>query len=276
MTQAELSKREERARRETFVIQKTAEGFRVYPPGNPTRNYLVIPDAGSPICTCPDFEVHAGDPDWRCKHILAVENRNGGDIAEGDAGDKPDATPGRHGSEARPNGRTPVAQMLLKRSVSPDGRIDSLSVEFAVPAENVPAQEMRRHARHVLDLQNEIVNEFLGPEKNGNRGHESTPGVPAVPARLLRVGGIDTKWGRRLFIQVQVNGDTLKLFGSPKQLAEALEGAGYDGSARRIEEGVTLNLPCKVTTKPSDDGRYVNVDALFPPDPPRGNGRGRR
>ena len=27
---------------------------------------------GNPICTCPDFQRHADQPDYQCKHILAV------------------------------------------------------------------------------------------------------------------------------------------------------------------------------------------------------------
>ncbi|HEX4826397.1 MAG TPA: hypothetical protein VFV19_19005, partial [Candidatus Polarisedimenticolaceae bacterium] len=143
--------------------------------------------------------------------------------------------------------------------------------------ENVPDHEVRRRATQLLALQSEIVNEFLGQESRGNIGdHERKTDDKAVDARLLRIGAIDTQWGRRLFIHVQVNGDTLKLFGSQRQLALALEDAGYSDGRYRIEEGVALNLPCRVTTKPSDDGRYMNVDALFPARNDRANGRSRR
>jgi hypothetical protein len=80
-------------------------------------------------------------------------------------------------------------------------------------------------------------------------------GNGAVPGQMLNVGAINTKWGRRLFIGIQSNGQTLKFFGTRKQLAEALTAAGYARMAERIDEGMALNVPCRVTTKPSEDGR---------------------
>src|SRR2546422_3867490 len=75
MTHEQREKREERATQETFVIRKTEEGYRVYSPATPTTNYVVSVDEDAPTCTCPDFEHHKSDPDWQCKHILAVWNR---------------------------------------------------------------------------------------------------------------------------------------------------------------------------------------------------------
>ena len=75
MNETELEKRKARAANETLVIVSTEGGFRVYNPANITRLYMVsgIPD--SPKCNCPDFEGHKSDPEWRCKHILAVLNQ---------------------------------------------------------------------------------------------------------------------------------------------------------------------------------------------------------
>ena len=81
---------------------------------------------------------------------------------------------------------------------------------------------------------------------------------------MLSVGGVNTKWGRRLYIAIQANGQTLKFFGSRKNLADALVGAGYAQLAERIDEGKALNVPCRVVTKPSEDGRYVNVEQVLP------------
>lgn len=272
MTQAELEKRQERATRETLVIKKTDEGFRVYSPGNPARNYLVSPDNDDPRCSCPDFESHANDPDWRCKHILAVSHHVGGSRQTSEEEDPVEREErlaiqeeSRKSESLRTNSNG-TSQMLLKRSVSPDGRIDSLSVEFSCPTSNAPAQEVRRHARTVLDLQSGIVQEFLGKRSDGNggRNHPGNGDNRAVQARMLRIGGMDTKWGRRLYINVQVNGDVLKYFGSRKALAEAIEAAGYPDRAERLDEGTKLDLPCRVTTKQTDDGRYVNIDELLP------------
>src|SRR2546426_2974870 len=75
MNEIDREKRSLKAANETLVIAQTEGGFRVYNPGNLTNLYMVsgIPD--SPKCNCPDYESHQSDPDWRCKHILAVLNQ---------------------------------------------------------------------------------------------------------------------------------------------------------------------------------------------------------
>src|SRR5712692_1629257 len=70
MTATELAKRQERAVHETFVISRTRDGFRVYAPTEPKRQYMVSEDEDGVHCTCPDFQTHADDSHWRCKHIL--------------------------------------------------------------------------------------------------------------------------------------------------------------------------------------------------------------
>jgi len=78
------------------------------------------------------------------------------------------------------------------------------------------------------------------------------------------IAGIDGKWGRRLFINVQANGRTLKLFGNRKQLAEHITAAGFWNMADQIAEGIRLNLPCRIITKLSDDGRWLNIEQVLP------------
>ena len=75
---------------------------------------------------------------------------------------------------------------------------------------------------------------------------------------------MNTRWGRRLFINVKVNGETLKLFGAKKQLEEAVTAAGFPELQDRITEGATVAVPCRVTTKASENGKYRNVDRVFP------------
>jgi hypothetical protein len=145
MTPQELSIRQARAEHETLVISKTEEGFRVYAPTGKARPYFVTGTADAPSCTCPDFQNHKEDPTWRCKHVLAVfkVEEGGASANAGNGGAQASANGGR----GRTNG---PAQMILKRSVSPDGRIDALSVEFAYPVANVPSQEIERQAGAVL------------------------------------------------------------------------------------------------------------------------------
>jgi hypothetical protein len=187
-------------------------------------------------------------------------------------------TNGNGKSPRRRNGNGVV--MLLKRSVSPDGRIDSLSVEFTCPVASVTTGGIKELAQVILSLQGEIASGFLkangkgrtngnhNGHTNGNNGsqpHNGNGSVPnnAVPGQMLAVGSMNSRRGRLLFLNVMVNGQVLKMFGSEKQLAEAVSNAGYPNVAAYIVDGYTLNLPCRVVTKPN--GKYVNVERIYPP-----------
>lgn len=267
---------------ETLVISRTEDGFRVYSPSAPSKSYIVSGSPEDPTCTCLGFE--QGAHGHHCKHIQAVLNQLEKQTRAGTDPDPYEAEEGRaiqeegrpsQGTHAKPVNGT--AQMLLKRSVSPDGRIDSLSVEFSCPVDGAPAGEIKARAIRTLKLQADIVESFL----NGTRAQNTQPNQPdhngngATPGRMLTIGGLNTKWGRRLFINVQVNGETLKLFGNRKQLADAIATAGFPNLAERIDEGVHLNVPCQVITKPSEDGRYVNIDRVLPAEKPGPQRRGR-
>lgn len=168
--------------------------------------------------------------------------------------------------------------MLLKRSVSPDGKIDSLSVEFSCSVDDLRGGDIKGRAGAMLSLQGQIIGAFLetngrsprAAQNNGNgngngNGNNGTNPDGTMLAQMQNVGGINTKWGRRLFIGIQSNGQSLKFFGTRKQLAEALSAAGYARLAERIDEGTALNVPCRITTRPSEDGRYMNVESVLPP-----------
>jgi hypothetical protein len=277
MNKSDLEKRQERAETEPFIITKGDEGFRISSSFTPAKQYVVTGLPEDPRCTCPDFEHNKGDQEWRCKHILAVEqhvvrqnHHAGGTDAAGAApstdNSSPVAPPARQKRAARQDKST---AMLIKRSISPDGRIDSLSVEFTCPVGNVPADEIRQRAENALKLQTEIIGSFLDNNGNGNgNGHEENRSneVPgAVRAQMLTIGGINGRYGRRLFIAMLVNGQTQsKLFGSRKELAEAIQTAGYPKLAVQIAEGIQLNVPCRVVTEPSRDGKYLNVARVLP------------
>jgi hypothetical protein len=145
------------------------------------------------------------------------------------------------------------AVMLLKRSVSPDGRIDSLSVEFTAEVDGMAANEVADSAARLLALQTAIVKGFLDGAKNGNGSrpevvHDNGANGAAL-AEMVGIGGTDGKWGRRLFISFQANGQSLRLYGNRTQLAEAIRNAGFARMAERIEEGVALRVPSRVITK---------------------------
>lgn len=279
MTTQQFEQRKERAASETYVVLYENEGFSVYSPADPTKKqYLVSGSPEAPACTCPDSQYHKTYPQWRCKHILAAFDHIRKEEADTEAAEERKAIQAesqaaekakrkRNGSN-RNNGSH--SQMLLKRSVSPDLRIDSLSVEFSCPVDKVSVQEIKDSAQKILLLQSQIVESFLNANQKETLSQQSQPqqGNGAQPAQLLSIGGMNGKWGRRLFINVQMNGQTSKLFGNQKQLAEALTSAGYPQFANSIAEGNQLNLPCRAITKPSDDGKYINIERVLPLEPP--------
>src|SRR5438552_2827989 len=269
MTQQQYENRKQRAENEPLVIARTDEGFRVYSPSNRIRSYIVSGSVDSPSCTCPDFQYHDGDASWRCKHILGVLAQYDGQFPKDACEDEERRAiqeEGRPQEKEERSSTNGTSQMLLKRSVSPDGRIDSLSVEFSCAVDEQSAGEITSRAGKMLALQARIIERFL--DANGAAKDERSSAEDgadgSVPARMLNIGGMDGKWGRRLFINLQANDQTLKLFGNPKQLAEAITAAGFSNHAEKIAEGVQLNLPCRVITKPSADGRFLNIERVLP------------
>jgi hypothetical protein len=254
---------------ETFILAKCDEGFRVCSPLTPAKQFVVNGLPENPRCNCPDFARQDGDPEYVCNHILAVLRETGlaippqGSPPTAPGGDRgpvdPTTATARKGAGGK-NGNGAV--MLLKRSVSPDGRIDSLSVEFSCPIGKATTEELKQRAGRILALQADIASGFL--RTNGNGRHTSNDDATAVPGQLLAVASMNGKWGRRLFLNVLVNGQVLKLFGSEKQLAEAVTGAGFGSVAQSLTEGNPLNLPCRVVTKPSPDGKYINIERVLP------------
>jgi hypothetical protein len=286
MTETQLEVRKERAENGALVISRVEEGFRVYSVHNPSRIYLVRQEGERWTCTCPDYEFHKADTTWRCKHILAIGpwmRRNG------DGASTPTEQPSHepavsaesakqppHPQTPRPNEWIPPVpvQMMMKRSVSPDGRIDSISVEFSLPVSGYSNGEIKQRALSTLELQKEIVGAFLALNRSeGSPVFTQQNLQPPKPvngdgkpvfARMIDIGKMDGKWGERLYINFAVNGRKSRLFGSAGQLAEQIQSAGYDIDAANVEPGLRLNLACRVVTKPSDDGRYLNVEQVLP------------
>lgn len=317
MNETDLEQKKARAANETLVIAPTDGGFRVYSPANITRIFMVSGFPDSPQCNCPDFDTHKSDPDWRCKHVLAVVNRNekaqspkpaaeNQQVPEQqDNASKPSESVEKKKSKTARNGHH--SHMRIKRSISPDGYIDSVSVEFITPVDDDADEAIVQRAKKILSLQTEIANRFL--ETNGNRksksdahekangngqapenGHAKSNGDArnpsqekanrangssdnAVPAQLLNIAGMDTKAGWKTFINVQVNGITAKLFGDKQELAKHITDAGFANIAGRITQGMLLNLPCRVTRQWSRDGKYLNIEKVLPAKPLANNGR---
>lgn len=251
---------------QTYVSTRTDRGVRVYSPQNPRQSHYVTGNAAEPACTCNDFSQH-GD----CGHLGAAAHllpANGPD-------QKSDACKG-------------AQTVLVRRSVSPDGKINSLSVEFSFDVSNALVSEIRVKAEKTLALQTALIQSFLasapkvekqscapsrtgrngnnghsgnGYKGNGNDQHNGHNGNGAVPARLVGVGGMTTRFGYRTFIDVDCEGGNIKLFGNRKQLGEAIIAAGFPQMARNIADGVELNLPCRVLL--SRDGQYPKIEKVL-------------
>jgi len=264
MTQEQLNGRKERAENERFVISLNDEGnFKVYSPAYPTRSYTVTGTSEGPICTCPDFEAHKSDPDWKCKHMQAVMNLVNRSSEPAEAQNEEPQTTKEENVNETANG----LQMRIKRSVSVDGRIDSLSIAFSSPVEDASSSEIRENAESLVAIASEIVAEFKveNGKASEQRSAPQNTGNGSVPAQMLSVEGMTGKWGgRRLVLNFDVKGQSAKLFGSRSELAKYISYAGFPDLSERIVEGTTLNLPCKVVTRPSADGKYVNIERVYP------------
>jgi hypothetical protein len=292
LTQTQFEARKERADNGALIASKTEEGFRVYSLHNPSQIYLVRQEGERWTCTCPDFETHKTDTTWRCKHILAVapwQKKEDGQALPASVEESaaapapaqpPEEPPAPKQKRRGANQSVPPVQMLIKRSVSPDGRIDSVSVEFSMPVSGIPENEIKSKAVKTLQLQREICASFL--QVNGHTvPAPAPPTAPPAPsngngmpvfARMTDIGKMNGRWGERLFITFQVNDRRCRLFGSAKQLATHITSAGYEIGPEAIANGLRLDLPCRVTTKPSDDGKYLNVDQVLPAVKPQGRG----
>src|SRR5215470_4770800 len=109
---------------ERLIISLNDEGsFKVYSPAFPTKSYTVSGTPEGPKCTCPDFEEHKNDPEWKCQHMLAVLNLLN-KSSEAATTQNKEPLPAKMGHV---NETTNALRMEIKRSISPDGKINSLS-----------------------------------------------------------------------------------------------------------------------------------------------------
>lgn len=68
MTAQELASRQRKA--SSLSVTVVDDGYLV--PSSNGGEYIVSYSDGRLVCKCMDFAIHRTDPDWRCKHILAV------------------------------------------------------------------------------------------------------------------------------------------------------------------------------------------------------------
>ena len=269
MTNDTFPKRIAQVGSDTFVIAREGDEFRMYAPGNPAEVSTVRISDKDTVCTCTEFIEKGGNPEFRCKHILAVQK-----IPQvqpiPSAIKAPSHAPGPQTRVSSGNG---ARQMLLKRSISPDGRIDSLSVEFSLPMGSANDEETVERANAALAIGSVIIAGFLGKESNGNgkETKEEKPIQPSVrqnvqpkPARIIAYGVMPTKWGTSPFLTFEVDGSKLRFFGTRRRIGEILSYAGYPALSQELDGPAELNLDCRVTVRPSENGRYTNVHRVYP------------
>ena len=248
-----------------LIVNKTNEGYRVYAASQPSEQHFVHADLSNPACTCDAFA-----DDKNCEHVRAVsEQLTEAERIELEERQAIQAADPPQRKRRTSNRSSAPATMTLKRSVSPDGRIDSLSVEFYCSLEPALTGEIKSKAAGMLKLQSEIAAGFLNANgsRNGNHNGQASKrsvGDGSIPAKMLYVGTFNGRFGPRLFIAFQAKGQALKLFGTARQLAEIVSGAGYEYRESDIAEGIYLNLPCQILTKPSRDGRYIDIERVLP------------
>src|SRR5581483_1865933 len=196
----------------SLLVAKTDVGYRVVPPFDPSKNYVVRITSGRLICNCPDFEARKSDTTYSCKHIAAVveydskrlDAQNESEDVTGPSIDPFDEETGEAWGESfyedqvceeqtepepwsppeNPGPEStviyPAAHMLIKRSLSPDGKIDSISIELDFPADPCRADELKARAIRALQLQTEIVRNYL--ESNRPPDPPTKPNIAAMEA----------------------------------------------------------------------------------------------
>jgi len=263
-----------------YVITEAEHGFSVYSPDDPQTIFLVRGTPAAPTCTCTDF-TNRPDPRYRCEHINAVFGGRGGsgveeeidpvEVEERRAIQEESAQPGMDRSFNPP--RFP-SDLTLKRSISPDGHIDSLSVELSCPVHEAQFEATMNQASTALSLQEAIVKSFRekhpgrsqgnGQQRgDGNERDHGGNGAP-IPATILNCGGMQTRSGWRMYLAFDVEGKQLKLFGDKRHLCDALSDAGFRYNPTDVHPDVEFNHPCKVVTEMSKDGRYQNIVQVMP------------
>jgi len=301
MVQPAYAASQSRSPEAIFVVAEAERGYLVYSPENPHARFNVSGTPAAPVCTCPEF-VNQRDPRYRCGHIEAVFGGRGlnGGIQYVDPIETEERIAIQEESGVRPgntNGqphRFP-SDLVLKRSISPDGRIDSLSIELSSSVHEANFEATMNQATMALSLEDAIVKTFLaqnprnrtqgngkpptngsyppqtsgynsqgGPPSNGQYQQPSNGNTSPVPATIKGVGGQNTRNGWQLFLAVEEGGKQIKHFGDRKKLCDFLSAAGVHMEQFNLHPEMPLNIPCLVTTAPSQNGKYTNITAVFP------------
>jgi hypothetical protein len=233
---------------------------------------------GSGSCTCPDFQVRIAQEGRICKHIAAAAitalapQVGVSSSANGNGSVKANGIPS---AEVSP------LIFRIRRSVQTDGKA-AVQVEVQARVTNDEAQdrETASYAYVLLErLASQAAKNGAPSDNNAHREFDSpsaataTPIKPRritaaskaspVPAVITKIDRMKTRQGESLFLQVDVNGETVRVFGRPEELAERLEASGYDIPASEIEAGMELHLPCLVKLGQGNSG-YKIIEEFLP------------
>lgn len=238
-----------------WLVSKTETGYLVLAPDRSGEPYLVTGDSEAAHCSCPGLKMERRkNPDAECEHIRAVHRalRDNAAFEERGNGYAPPTDGGRRDEP-------PVSVLMsVKRSVSVDGRIDSLSVEFSLPVEG-PPEEAAHMAGELMELQAEVVAQFLARTPPRTREH----GDGSVPAMLTHIGEAQTRWGWRKYLNFRVDHRDYRLYGKPEKLGAILASIGLSPQVLGEERSPRFDKPCRVVLTPSANGRFTNVERVF-------------
>lgn len=166
----------------------------------------------------------------------------------------------------------PPTRMLVKRSLSADGHVDSVSITIDLSIDGLTAQQIKAKGLKALRLETELAQEYLvsfPPPATANRANAQAVAATndtdeerfAAPARLL---DISKAKNNTYFINVKVGGKQARLFGTARQLVTQLAGIGQDLTPEAISDGLQLDYACRAVTELGGDGRYLKVVKLLP------------
>ncbi len=233
---------------------------------------------GTGSCTCPDFQVRIAQEGRICKHIAAAAITA---LAPQVGASSP--VNGNGSVRANGNGSADVAPLIfrIRRSVQTDGKA-AVQVEVQARVTNDEAQD-RETASYAYELLERLASQaakngapsdnIARRESDSQSAATATPIKPRriaaasktspVPAVITKIDRMKTRQGESLFLKVDVNGETVRVFGRPEELAERLEASGYDIPASEIEAGMELHLPCSVKVG-QNNGGYKTIEEFLP------------
>jgi len=233
---------------------------------------------GTGSCTCPDFQVRIAQEGRICKHIAAAAITA---LAPQVGASSP--ANGNGSVRANGNGSAEVAPLIfrIRRSVQTDGKAAvQVEVQARVTNEEEQDRETASYAYELLErLASHAAKNGAPSDNNARREFDSpsaataTPIKPRrvtaasktspVPAVITKIDRMKTRQGESLFLKVDVNGETVRVFGRSEELAERLEASGYDIPASEIEAGMELHLPCLVKLGQGNSG-YKIIEEFLP------------